>query len=213
MYSLQLSAHGPPPQEQGLSAPAQRRVSASAHRQALAALLFFYQKVFGLQVPRLQGLDRPQRKPRLPLVLSVEVRAVLTLLYGTSMRITEALQLRTTDVAFERGVIVVRDGKAGKHRVLMLPTSLAPTRRHHRHDQGFQGAFARAVQRPGIERPATPHMLRHAFATHLRQAGSDIHTVQKLLGHCDVSTTMVYAHGHKVAGGAVRSPLDALLPA
>ncbi len=198
---------------------AERRVSVSTHRQALAALLFLYQKVFGLQLPWMQELDRPQRKPRLPVVLSVaEVRALLALLdgthavlgqllYGTGLRITEALQLRSKDVDFERGVIVVRAGKGGKDRVVMLPTSLAPALKTQlRRAQ-------RAVQSAGITRPATPHTLRHAFATHLLQSGTDIRPVQKLLGHSDVSTTMVYTHVLEVAGGAVRSPLDALLPA
>ena len=83
-------------------------------------------------------------------------------------------------------------------------------RRHHAHEQSFQRAFKRAVIRAGIERPATPHTLRHSFATHLLQAGYDIRTVQELLGHSDVSTTMVYTHVLKLGGGAVRSPLDAL---
>ena len=118
----------------------ERRVSVSTHRQALAALLCLYQKVFGLQLHWMQGLDRPQRKPRLPVVLSVaEVRAVLTLLdgthavlgqllYGTGMRITEALQLRTKDVDFERGVIVVRCGKGGKDRVVSWAKAMSARR-------------------------------------------------------------------------------------
>jgi integron integrase len=257
-------------------------VSTSTHRQALAALLPLYQKVLRQQLPWMQELDRPQRKPRLPVVLSVsEVRAVLALLdgthavlgqllYGTGMRITEALQLRTKDVDFERGVIVVRDGKAGKDRVVMLPATLVPAlkaqlrrahglwladaragrggvqmpdalerkypragaswswfwtfpqatllveprsgvqRRHHLYDQTFQRDFKRAMLAAGIARPATPHTPRHAFATHLLQSGTDIRTVQKLLGHGDVSTTMIYTRALEVAGGAVRSPLDAL---
>lgn len=262
---------------------AERRVSVSTHRQALSAVLFLYQHVFGQSLPWMAEIERPQRKPRLPVVLTVdEVRRVLALLdgthavlarllYGTGLRITEALQLRVKDVEFDRQAIVVRAGKGGKDRVVMLPAALAPAltqqierarllwqadqregrsgvqlpdalerkypragsswgwfwvfpqdshstcprtgvmRRHHLFDQTFQRAFKRAVDQAGITRPATPHTLRHAFATHLLQAGTDIRTVQKLLGHSDVSTTMIYTHVLDVAGGAVRSPLDALV--
>jgi integron integrase len=85
-------------------------------------------------------------------------------------------------------------------------------RRHHVFDQSVQRAFKRAVQGAGIVVPATPHTLRHSFATHLLQSGYDIRTVQELLGHSDVSTTMIYTHVLKLGGGAVRSPLDALVP-
>ena len=260
----------------------QRQVSVSTHRQALSALLFLYQQVFGQSLPWMQSIGRPTRKPRLPVVMAVdEVRAVLALLegshavlarllYGTGMRMAEALQLRVKDVDFERQVIVVRAGKGGKDRVVMLPSALAAdlrgqlararllwqadvaagtagvempdalarkypragqtwawfwvfpqashstcprsgiVRRHHAYDQTFQRDFKRAVSLAGITRPATPHTLRHSFATHLLQAGTDIRTVQKLLGHSDVSTTMVYTHVLEVADGRVRSPLDAL---
>lgn len=86
-------------------------------------------------------------------------------------------------------------------------------RRHHLYAETFQRAFKRAVQQAGIAKPATPHTLRHCFATHLLQAGSDIRTVQELLGHADVATTMVYTHVVRMGGMAVRSPLDRLAAA
>ena len=81
-------------------------------------------------------------------------------------------------------------------------------RRHHIYDQTFQRDFKRAVQQAGIAKLATPHTLRHSFATHLLQSGYDIRSVQELLGHADVKTTMIYTHVLKVAGRGVISPLD-----
>ncbi|EFO3534880.1 integrase, partial [Escherichia coli] len=84
-------------------------------------------------------------------------------------------------------------------------------RRHHMYDQTFQRAFKRAVEQAGITKPATPHTLRHSFATALLRSGYDIRTVQDLLGHSDVSTTMIYTHVLKVGGAGVRSPLDGVV--
>jgi len=74
-----------------------------------------------------------------------------------------------------------------------------------------QRALQKAVDRAGIAKPVSVHR-RHSFATHLLQSGTDIRTVQELLGHSDVSTTMIYTHVLKVAAGGAASPLDTLLP-
>ncbi len=260
----------------------ERHVSPSTHNQALSAVLFLYREVLAVDLPWLNALNRPAPKKRIPNVLTREEVAALLrsldgemallarLLYGTGMRLMEGLRLRIKDVDFDRRVIVVRDGKGGKDRVVMLPTSLVPAlkthmawargiwdgdvragrggveapyalarkypkvgstwawfwlfpaptlsvdprtgveRRHHLHEERLQRAIKKAAVQVGIAKPVSVHTLRHSFATHLLQAGTDIRTVQELLGHSDVSTTMIYAHVLKVAAGGTASPLDAL---
>ena len=119
----------------------ERNVAVSTHRQALSALLFLYQKVLGLSLPWMEAIGRPRREPRLPVVLSAdevmrilallqgEQRLFAQLLYGTGMRITEGLQLRVKDVDFEQRTIVIRAGKGGKDRSVMLPLTLVPALR------------------------------------------------------------------------------------
>jgi integron integrase len=259
-----------------------RQVAASTHKQALSALIFLFDKVLGLPMPWLNDIGRPKAMRKLPVVLTpAEVQMVLgaldprhrlvgQLLYGTGMRLMEGLRLRVKDIDFAHQTIIVRDGKGGKDRPVMLPDRLmqplrqqlercrllhqadlsaglpgvwlphalatkyprhgqtwgwqwvfpadSPSecprtgvqRRHHLQDTTFQRAFRKAVMLTKLAKPATPHTLRHSFATHLLQARYDIRTVQALLGHSDVSTTMIYTHVLKVGGGAVQSPLDVL---
>lgn len=259
-----------------------RQVSPSTHKQALSAILFLYREVLGQELPWLGEIGRPPPRKRIPTVLTKEEIASIfalmegqekllaQLLYGTGMRLMEGLSLRVKDVDFARHAIVVREGKGGKDRVVMLPRSLeAPLRaqlsrsrvlwdadrrsgmggvempyaleqkypragetwawhwvfpadalstdprtgvirRHHLYEERPRRALKRALVAAGIARHVSVHTLRHSFATHLLQAGTDIRTVQELLGHSDISTTMIYTHVLKVAAGGTPSPLDAM---
>jgi integrase len=115
-----------------------RKVSASTHNQAFSAILFLYREVLEIDLPWLNDISRPISKRRIPSLLTKdEVAGVLALmdgptallaqlLYGTGMRLMEAMRLRIKDVDFDRHVIIVREAKGGKDRVVMLPRSLAP---------------------------------------------------------------------------------------
>jgi integron integrase len=258
-----------------------RNVSASTQSQALAALLFLYREILGKPPTDLGGLVRVPRRPRQPLVLTQrEVRRILAaiaahhrlffaLLYGSGMRLLEALRLRVKDLDFDYQQLIVRDGKGRKDRVTILPsTLLAPLhdhlrhvrrlhhddlrqglgqtylpgalatkfpqaawdwawqyvfpapdlsidpvskalRRHHLQPRTLQRAFLRAVRLAKVHKPASCHTLRHSFATHLLLTGSDIRTVQELLGHRNLRTTMIYTHVLN-RGRGVKSPMDIL---
>lgn len=227
----------------------ERKVSASTHNQALRAILFLYREVLGIDLPWLDGVNRPAQKRRIPSVLTKEevsalfqfldgdMRLLAQLLYGTGMRLMEGLRLRIKDVDFDRHVIIVREAKGNKDRVVMLPRSLAPRLRQQLGAARSVWEQDRQAQRNGVQTPhaleqkypkvgstwgwfwlfpsptlsidpVSVHTLRHSFATHLLQAGTDIRTVQELLGHSDVSTTMIYTHVLKVAAGGTASPLD-----
>lgn len=261
-----------------------RNVSASTQNQALSALLFLYRDVLEMPVGWLTTLVRAKKAPRIPVVFTKdEVRRVLArakgrgsatlvmgVLYGTGMRLLEALHLRVKDIDFARNEIVVRGDKGDRDRVTMLPERLKgpllhhlgaartqherdlsdgagwvelpgalgakypnagrewgwqwvfpatrmyddpPTgqrRRHHLHQTMVQRVFKDALRTARVAKAASCHTLRHSFATHLLEAGYDIRTVQELLGHRDVSTTMIYTHVLNRGGRGVRSPADML---
>lgn len=273
---------GAPEVEAFLSALAtELDVAASTQNQAKHAILFLYRDVLGVTLPWLDGITSAKINKRLPVVLTVaETQSLLRrlpgdtngliirLLYGTGMRIKECLRLRIKDVDLVRGEIIVREGKGGKDRVTMLPSSLVPAltdliaarrrwhdtdlatghadvelpdaiarkypkagaewawqyifaaptystdprtgvvRRHHWCERNIQRAVRRAAHDAGISKLVHPHTLRHCFATHLLEAGYDIRTVQELLGHSDVATTMIYTHVLNKGGRGVVSPLD-----
>jgi site-specific recombinase XerD len=157
-------------------------------------------------------------------------RAVVMTAYGTGLRISEACALRITDIDSKRMLIHVRDGKRGRDRYVMLPERLLGFLRAYWRQVRpggvllFPGgksrraitpgtvrdALNKAVRKTGITKRVTLHGLRHAFATHLLEAGTDIRVIQALLGHGSIRSTMRYTQVSRAHVGKVRSPLDLL---
>lgn len=164
-------------------------------------------------------------------VESPKYRAILMCAYGAGLRISEACALKVADVDGKRRLIHVRDGKRSRDRYVMLGDRLREALRlwwcveRPRHeDYLFAGAVAgspisdnsvravlkKAVAAVGIQKRVTPHTLRHAFATHLLEAGTDMRVIQQLLGHASIRTTERYTHVSARHVGRTKSPLDLL---
>lgn len=255
-------------------------MAASTQNQALSAVLFLYREVLQQELDLNLDAVRAKKPRHLPTVLTVEeVRAVLQqmegvsqlvakLLYGSGLRLNEALGLRVKDIDFAQRQLQIRDSKGMESRITMLPEALveplqlhlgtvkllhlqdlergygevhlpfalerkypnAPKewiwqyvfpsnslvkdprspiiRRYHTHESNIQRAVKSAVVTAKIQKRVSCHTFRHSFATHLLQNGYDIRTVQELLGHKDVKTTMIYTHVLNRGGKGVISPLD-----
>ncbi len=260
----------------------ERKVSPSTQAQAMNALVLLYKQI--LECPLEQRIDavRSHKQPRIPVVLSkTEVKDIITsldgipqlvvkLMYGSGLRISEAIRLRVQDIDHQYKQITVRNGKGNKDRVTTLSVNLLPelalqlekarlihqndlkkgygevalpyalarkypnagkewswqyvfpaknlgidpldsqTRRHHVDPSVINKAIKVVVKRLAINKKISAHTFRHSFATHLLQRGTDIRTIQSLLGHKDLETTMVYTHVLKQGGEGVGSPLDNL---
>jgi integrase/recombinase XerD len=174
-------------------------------------------------------LSREEVKALLEAPRKLRDRAVLAVLYGSGLRVAEAAQLKIRDIDAPRNVLWVRQGKGRKDRQTLLPAKLLELLRLYWRTERpgewlFPGADrARpvgpksvylacrgAAQAAGISKPVHPHSLRHAFATHLLEAGTNLRTIQILLGHANLETTARYLQVADVAVRSTPSPLEAL---
>jgi integron integrase len=254
-------------------------VSSSTQNQALQGILFLYKNILKKEVGWIKEIKRSARVKHLPVVFSKKEvinifehlnglpKLVVSLLYGSGLRLSEALRLRVKDIDFDYKQITVRDGKGEKDRNTILPDSVIPdlkqhlnevylthkedlkrgrgetnlpyalkrkypnaakefgwqyvflankfirekenglTIRWHIHESTIQRAVKEAIRKAGVNKPGSPHTFRHSFATHLLENRYDIRTIQELLGHKSVKTTMIYTHVLN-RGFGIKSPLD-----
>lgn len=256
-----------------------KNVSPATQGVAFNALCFLFNHVLDKPLENIAAI-RAKQKIKIPIVFTkTEVQALLSyltethwlmasLMYGSGLRVSECHRLRISDICFERHHLLVRNGKGGKDRVTLLPSSLLPQlkeqiyktvqlheydlslgygetslpyrlankypeaakskgmqylfpaanlaidtkdnrmKRHHRHVKGTQRAVKAAIRKAKLNELASCHTLRHSFATHLLEAGTDLRTIQELMGHKDLKTTQIYTHVVGQHQTGVLSPLD-----
>lgn len=191
--------------------------SRSTMRAVYFALKFYYANVLGMDLK--DKLPLAKQESRLPIVLNREEvnkmfnmtinlnhKYILMFLYYAGLRLDELINLKVSDVDYERDIIHIKKAKSGRHRVVFFHDNLKKMPLSH---EGFifQSSLRkkyskRAVQqivkiaskKAGIQKNVTPHTLRHTFATHLLESGADIRYIQQLLGHKDLKTTQIYTH-------------------
>ncbi|MBU0546443.1 tyrosine-type recombinase/integrase, partial [Patescibacteria group bacterium] len=184
-------------------------------------------------------IPRAKREHKLPSVLSKEEikkmialtknpkhNCILSLLYGTGMRVGELVRLQMGEIDLTRGIIAVRCGKGAKDRFVMLPENLRDIlskqsqlkqqndflftngRGWRLTEASIQKVVKESAERADVRKKVSPHTLRHSFATHLLENGTDIRYIQALLGHAKLQTTEIYTHVARNVLEGIVSPLD-----
>jgi site-specific recombinase XerD len=219
---------------------AKRKLAYSSVNQKLAGIRFFWQQVlrhknFDLRVPAKRSGRLPEALGRGEIARLIEAatctkhRVLMMTCYAAGLRVSELVSLRPEDIHSERMLVHVREGKGHKDRYTLLsPRLLDELRNYWRADRPHpwlfpnrtgngplpvataQRAFYTLKARANIARGHGIHTLRHSFASHLLEAGVDLPTLQRLLGHSHMATTAKYLHVTSKQLGSVRSPLDLL---
>jgi integrase/recombinase XerD len=211
-------------------------LSASTLNQSISALKFLYTRVLGREAPlsrrpkadrRLPGvLSREETQRVLTAPRNLKHRALLVLAYSAGLRVSEIAALHVSDIDISRGVILIRSGKGRKDRYTILSTRAKRLldayidlykpkiwlfdgqTNGHITVRSIQTVFERAKITAGITKSVSIHSLRHSFATHLLEDGTDIRYIQELLGHANAKTTQIYTHIAKRDFLRIRSPYD-----
>lgn len=213
--------------------------SMTIYKQTVFAIIYLYKHVSMLPVPILPRviqqyelpvvLSQPECKRLFVALSNLKHRLILTLIYSAGLRVSEAVKLKLCDIDFDRRTITVRNGKGGKDRCLPMASLLVSglhqylaayepityllnsnTKGKPYSTRSIQAVMAQAIAKAGIDKKASVHSLRHSFATHLLEHGTNLISVQALMGHSKIETTLVYTQLLARDTQAVKSPLDSL---
>ncbi|MDP3882763.1 MAG: tyrosine-type recombinase/integrase [Candidatus Staskawiczbacteria bacterium] len=219
-----------------LAALADSGKSASTLNTVYSALKFYFGSVlkrkFFVSIPRSKtpkklpvALSKQEVRLLLGAIANAKHKLMLGVMYSAGLRVSEVVNMRVGDLGFDTGFITVRGGKGGKDRVTLFSEKvMAPLKKYiakkSANDFVFESArggkltersvqkvFANALAATGIKKQAHCHSLRHSFATHLLEAGTNIRYIQELLGHARLETTQVYTKVAQPALAAIQSPL------
>ncbi len=211
--------------------------SHSYQNQAINSLKQYF-RYKGLDV-EIELIERPRKEKRLPIILSQEEikklidhtlnlkhKVLLSLIYSAGLRISEAINMKLTDIDSQRMIIHVKNAKGNKDRYTLLSTKVLQLLREYYSiyvpkkylfegqkgdqysDRSAQMVLRNSAQKAGIMKKITLHTLRHSFATHLLENGTDIRYIQNLLGHSSPKTTMIYTHVSETAVQKIQNPFD-----
>jgi len=215
-----------------------QKVGVNSSRLQYASISFFFREILKQsfsfeqvpikkkekQLPKV--ISKERIKEMLNLTENLKHRLIIKLLYSSGLRLQELIDLKRKDIDFERGIINVKLGKGNKDRITLISDALKlDLLKYYSHNQfkteyifeGRNGKYTKksvqkvldlAGKKIGIK--VTPHMLRHSFATHLLEQGTDIRYIQKLLGHSDLKTTEIYTSVSTKDLSKIKSPLDNL---
>lgn len=216
----------------------EKNISQSYQKHILGSIKLFYEVMFNrkfslshLYPKRVEHslpkyINKEDVLKMLSLTENLKHKSIISLLYGCGLRVSELVNLKITDIDSTARIISIIQSKGKKDRYVMLPQSVLPLLREYFKNctpkfylfegsegekyssRSIQQVVKQAAMKAGIHKTVTPHILRHSFATHLIESGTDIRYVQELLGHNSLLTTQIYTHITDLTKRKIQSPLD-----